>query len=100
MNYDDNNKIAIFKNDKKGNEKAPDYRGTTTIENKKYKVALWKRKSKTGTDYISGTIELDTPQERVYEEPKTSYTPDELMENAYVDFGKDIVEEIDDEIGF
>ena len=31
MNYDNNNKISIFKNDKKGNEKAPDYRGTTTL---------------------------------------------------------------------
>ena len=33
MNYDNNNKISIFKNDKKGNEKAPDYRGTTTLNN-------------------------------------------------------------------
>ena len=60
MKYDNNNKISIFKNDKKGNEKAPDYRGTTTLNNQEYKVALWVRTSSTGTKYMSGTVEVDT----------------------------------------
>ena len=60
MNYDNNNKISIFKNDKKGNEKAPDYRGTTTLNNQEYKVAMWVRTSEKGTKYMSGTVEIDT----------------------------------------
>lgn len=72
MNYDNNNKISIFKNDKKGNEKAPDYRGTTTLNNQEYKVALWVRTSASGTKYMSGTVEVDTykKQEEVKEEKK------------------------------
>lgn len=70
MNYDNNNKITLFKNDKKGNEKAPDYRGTTTLNNQEYKVAMWIRTSATGAKYMSGTVELDTykKQEEVKEE--------------------------------
>ena len=69
MKYDNNNKISIFKNDKKGNEKAPDYRGTTTLNNQEYKVAMWIRTSASGTKYMSGTVEIDTykKQEEVKE---------------------------------
>ena len=35
-------------------------------------------------------------EERTKEEPKTSYTTNELMEDAYKDFGKDIVVEEED----
>ena len=77
MNYDNNNKISIFKNDKKGNEKAPDYRGTTTLNNQEYKVAMWVRTSASGTKYMSGTVEIDTykKQEEVKEaDPFTSFS--------------------------
>ena len=32
---------AIFKNDKKGNEKAPDYRGSVIINGVETEIALW-----------------------------------------------------------
>ena len=88
MNYDNNNKITLFKNDKKGNEKAPDYRGTTTLNNQEYKVALWIRTSASGTKYMSGTVEIDTYKKQ---ETKTSYTREEIVD-LDKDFGN-LVEE-------
>ncbi len=48
MQYNNQNKGVIFKNDKKGNEKAPDYKGTIDIEGKEYEIALWVREGKNG----------------------------------------------------
>lgn len=96
MNYDNNNKISIFKNDKKGNEKAPDYRGTTTLNNQEYKVALWIRTSASGTKYMSGTVEIDTYKKQ---ETKTSYTREEIVD-LDKDFGNLVEEDIDSELAF
>lgn len=84
MNYDNNKKITLFKNDKKGNEKAPDYRGTTTLNNQEYKVAIWVRTSATGTKYMSGTVELDTykKQEEVKEEIKKADPFEEFAQDT------------------
>ena len=95
MNYDNNNKISIFKNDKKGNEKAPDYRGTTTLNNQEYKVALWIRTSASGTKYMSGTVEIDTYKKQ---ETKTSYTREEIVD-LDKDFGN-LVEEDESDLAF
>ena len=35
--------IAVFKNDKKGNDKAPDFKGTALINGVKMDVALWSK---------------------------------------------------------
>lgn len=95
MNYDNNNKISLFKNDKKGNEKAPDYRGTTTLNNQEYKVALWVRTSASGTKYMSGTVEIDTYKKQ---ETKTSYTREEIVD-LDKDFGN-LVEEDESDLAF
>lgn len=95
MNYDNNNKISIFRNDKKGNEKAPDYRGTTTLNNQEYKVALWIRTSASGTKYMSGTVEIDTYKKQ---ETKTSYTREEIVD-LDKDFGN-LVEEDESDLAF
>ena len=55
--YDNTNKISLFKNDKQGNEKRPDYTGKVNVEGKEYTVSMWKRTSKAGQDYISGEIQ-------------------------------------------
>jgi hypothetical protein len=47
-NYDNTNKGVIFKNDKKGNDKAPDYKGTINIEGKEYEIACWIKEGKNG----------------------------------------------------
>jgi uncharacterized protein (DUF736 family) len=39
---------TLFKNDKKGNEKAPDYRGEAMIDGVMHKVAGWLKDGKNG----------------------------------------------------
>ena len=43
MSYDNNMKGQIWGNDKKGNDRAPDFKGTAEIEGVEYEVAAWKR---------------------------------------------------------
>ena len=47
-NYDNTNSGVLFKNDKKGNEKAPDYKGKVNIEGKEKDIAGWIREGKSG----------------------------------------------------
>lgn len=49
--------FSLFENDKKGNDKAPDWRGKGMIDGKEVRVAVWKRKSASGIEYLSGVIE-------------------------------------------
>lgn len=58
--YDNEKKIALFKNDKGDNPKRPDYRGTLTVNGVEYKASLWIRQDKKGNDYLNGTIEVKT----------------------------------------
>jgi len=39
---------AIFKNDKKTNEKQPDYKGKVNVNGKEMEVALWLKEGKAG----------------------------------------------------
>ena len=48
-----NNTGAIFKNDKKTNEKQPDYRGKVNVNGKEMEIALWLKESSKGTKYFS-----------------------------------------------
>lgn len=44
---------ALFKNDKKDNEKRPDYTGTATIFNKRFHISAWLTTSRSGVRYMS-----------------------------------------------
>jgi uncharacterized protein (DUF736 family) len=48
--------ISLFANDKGGNDKRPDYKGTALIGGVEYEVALWNRVSQKGTAYLSGSM--------------------------------------------
>jgi uncharacterized protein (DUF736 family) len=55
--YDNKNTFVLFKNDKQGNEKRPDYSGTIVLEDGTEKqLAAWIRESKNGNKFMSGTI--------------------------------------------
>ena len=51
--YDNTNTGALFKNDKEGNDKRPDYRGPINVDGKDLEVAAWLRESKSGQKYMS-----------------------------------------------
>lgn len=55
MKYDNTNKVVIFKNNKKENEKHPDYTGTVNVEGKDYTISLWVKEGKSGK-FFSGKI--------------------------------------------
>lgn len=52
-------RVTLFPNDKRGNEKRPDYRGVIQIDGVKYKLSVWNRTSKKGGAFLSGQVELD-----------------------------------------
>lgn len=77
------NTFSLFENDKKGNDKAPDYKGKGKVSGVEIKVAVWKRKSQSGIEYLSGSIEEvqqpDMPQsEPAKEEPAKEVVDDTI----------------------
>lgn len=48
---------AIFKNDKKTNEKQPDYRGKVNVNGKEMEVALWVKQGKNGSFFSASFSE-------------------------------------------
>lgn len=48
-----NNSGVLFKNDKKANEKQPDYKGTCIVDGIEKDMAIWVRESKNGNKYFS-----------------------------------------------
>lgn len=77
------NTFSLFENDKKGNDKAPDYKGKGKVSGVEIKVAVWKRKSASGIEYLSGTIEepfkpAEQPAEPAKEEPAKEVVDDTI----------------------
>lgn len=51
------NNIAVFKNDKRTNEKSPLYRVVIDMaDGTKWEGGLWKKTSKNGTEYLGGEL--------------------------------------------
>ena len=46
--YDNTNSGVFFKNDKKGSEKAPDYKGKINVNGKEFELAGWIKEGKNG----------------------------------------------------
>jgi uncharacterized protein (DUF736 family) len=54
VTYDNNMSGVLFKNDKKGNDKRPDYRGTAVIDGVDLNISAWiKASQKTGDKFMS-----------------------------------------------
>ena len=72
-NYDNTNRGVLFKNDKKGNEKAPDYKGKVNIEGKDKDIAGWIREGKSGK-FISIKISDMMKKDNIFDnKPKTVF---------------------------
>jgi len=72
-NYDNTNSGVLFKNDKKGNQKAPDYKGKVNIEGKEKDIAGWIREGKSGK-FISIKISEMMKKDNVFDnKPKTVF---------------------------
>lgn len=73
------NTFSLFENDKKGNEKAPNYKGKGLINGQEVKIAVWKRTGKTGVEYLSGVIEEPVKAEPVKEEEPAKEVVDDTI---------------------
>jgi len=72
-NYDNTNSGVLFKNDKKGNEKAPDYKGKVNVNGKELEIAGWVREGKSGK-FISIKISEPMKKDNVFDnKPKTVF---------------------------
>jgi len=57
------NSGALFRNDKKGNEKAPEYRGKALVNGQMVKISAWVNTPKSGGEkYLSLKFEEDVPK--------------------------------------
>jgi len=63
MAYDDTNRGAIFKNDKKTAENHPDYKGSLNVGGVEYWQSLWLKKDKNGKTYMSQSVTPKDGQE-------------------------------------
>lgn len=70
--YDNTNKGVIFKNDTKGNDKAPIYRGKGNFKGQDFEVAMWVKKDKNDNSYF--TVAFSEPYVKDGES-KTSTQP-------------------------
>lgn len=79
--YDNEKRIAVFPNDKGGNDKRPDWRGTLTLGGKEWKVSLWDRQTKTGKRMLSGSIEEPQPKqgETAQQQPRPAQPQQEKL---------------------
>jgi len=71
----DNNFGSLFKNDKEGNEKWPDYKGKCTVNGEKMYMAAWIKEGKKGK-FMS--IEFSEPREKQEAKPEPAPPSPEL----------------------
>lgn len=59
--YDDSNRGALFRNQKKTTDKHPDYNGSINVGGVDYWISAWLKESQQGTKYMSLSV---TPKEQ------------------------------------
>ena len=64
--YDNTNRGALFRNDRKEQEKQPDYTGSLNVEGVDYWLSAWLRESKEGKKFFSMAV---TPKEKPASQP-------------------------------
>jgi hypothetical protein len=58
--YDDTNRGTLFTNDRKEEEKHPDYTGSLNVGGVEYRISGWKRTSKAGAKFLSLSVREKT----------------------------------------
>ena len=72
MTYDNTNKGALWKNDRKETENHPDYTGKLNIDGNEKRLAAWVKKDKNGKNFMSLQLSEFTRQgETAQQPPKT-----------------------------
>ena len=69
MEYDNQNRGSLFKNDKKTEDKHPDLNGSINVDGKDYWISAWKKTSKAGTPFYSLSVRIKQEQVRQSSQP-------------------------------
>jgi uncharacterized protein (DUF736 family) len=56
MEYDNNNRGSLFKNDRKDDAKFPDYKGSLNVDGTDYWLSAWIKISKDGNKFMSLSV--------------------------------------------
>ncbi len=56
MTYDNTDRGALFKNDRKESDKHPDYKGALNVGGIDYEIAAWLKTSNAGKKYMSLSV--------------------------------------------
>ena len=58
MAYDNTNRGALFKNDDRKSDSAPEYTGTLNVDGKEYRLSAWvKESTNTGRKFFSMSVQ-------------------------------------------
>jgi uncharacterized protein (DUF736 family) len=76
--YDNTNRGALFKNDKKEEENHPDYRGSINVKGTEFWLDAWIKESKAGRKYMSLSVK---PKEAPKPAAKRGGNFDDLMDD-------------------
>lgn len=68
--YDDTNRGALFRNDKKETANHPDYKGSINVDGKEFWVSSWIKESKNGAKYMSLSVTPKDSQASASPAPK------------------------------
>jgi uncharacterized protein (DUF736 family) len=79
MDYDNTNRGALFKNDRKETDKHPDYKGTINVAEDDYWLSAWLKKDKNGKTYMSLSVQpKQASQSEPAEKPAAAEFDDEI----------------------
>jgi len=67
--FDNTNRGVLFKNDKDGNEKRPDYTGKIDVNGKEYRLSAWIRKGQRGS-FMSLSVQEPGESKKGGQRPK------------------------------
>lgn len=76
--YDNSNRGALFKDEKRRNDRSPEYTGTINVMGKDYKLSAWIKESKAGKKFLS--LSVSSPVA-----PKKEEKPVEPLETTMMD---------------
>lgn len=66
MEYDNNNRGALFKNNKRVKDSQPEYTGSVEVNNVEYYLSAWVKESKQGQKFFSLSF---TPKDQPQSQP-------------------------------
>ena len=68
--FDNTNRGVLFRDEKRTNEKAPEYTGTINVDGVEKRLAAWIKESKTGKKFFSLSVSDPQPKQDVQSAPK------------------------------